>query len=107
MWKTILRRFVVMIPQVFILSVIVFALAQAMPGDPFTGLITPETDPAVIENLREQAGLNDPIPVQYVRWLGNALQGDFGQSYTHKISVQSIIGQRASNTVMLSLLSFI
>ncbi|WHZ31557.1 ABC transporter permease [Desemzia incerta] len=107
MWKTILRRFLVMLPQVFILSIIVFALAQAMPGDPFTGLITPETDPAVIENLREQAGLNDPIPVQYVRWLGNALQGDFGQSYTYKISVGSIIGQRASNTVLLSLLSFI
>ena len=107
MWKTILRRVVVMIPQVFILSIIVFALAQAMPGDPFTGLITPETDPAVLENLREQAGLNDPVPVQYVRWLGNALQGDFGQSYTYKIPVSSIIGQRAGNTILLSLLSFI
>lgn len=107
MWKTILRRVVVMIPQVFVLSIIVFALAQAMPGDPFTGLITPQTDPAVIENLREQAGLNDPIPVQYVRWLGNAVQGDFGQSYTYKIPVSSIIGQRAGNTVLLSLLSFI
>ncbi|MBM6613674.1 ABC transporter permease [Desemzia sp. RIT804] len=107
MWKTILRRVVVMIPQVFILSIIVFALAQAMPGDPFTGLITPQTDPAVIENLREQAGLNDPIPVQYVRWLGNAVQGDFGQSYTYKIPVASIIGQRAGNTILLSLLSFI
>lgn len=107
MWKTILRRVLVMIPQVFILSIIVFALAQAMPGDPFTGLITPQTDPAVIENLREQAGLNDPIPIQYVRWLGNAIQGDFGQSYTYKISVASIIGQRAGNTILLSLLSFI
>ena len=107
MWKTILRRVLVMIPQVFVLSIIVFALAQAMPGDPFTGLITPQTDPAVIENLREQAGLNDPIPVQYVRWLGNAVQGDFGQSYTYKIPVSSIIGQRAGNTVLLSLLSFI
>lgn len=107
MWKTILRRVLLMIPQIFILSIIVFVIAQAMPGDPFTGLITPETDPAVIENLREQAGLNDPIIVQYVRWLGNAVQGDFGQSYTYKIQVSSLIGQRAGNTILLSLLSFI
>ena len=49
MWKTIFKRFLVMIPQLFVLSILIFLLAQFMPGDPFTGLITPETDPAVIE----------------------------------------------------------
>lgn len=96
-----------MIPQIFILSILVFAVAQFMPGDPYTGLITPETDPIVIENLREQAGLNDPLPIQYFRWLGNALQGDFGTSYTYKVPVSVLIGQRAQNTILLSLVSLV
>ncbi|WP_028273045.1 oligopeptide ABC transporter permease [Atopococcus tabaci] len=107
MWKTVLRRVLLMIPQIFILSILVFAVAQFMPGDPFTGLITPETDPIVIENLREQAGLNDPLPIQYFRWLGNALQGDFGTSYTYKVPVSVLIGQRAQNTILLSLVSLV
>jgi len=48
MWKTILRRLLLMIPQVIILSILIFLIAQAMPGDPFTGLINPNQDPAVI-----------------------------------------------------------
>ncbi len=46
MWKTVVRRTLIMIPQLFVLSLIVFILAQFMPGDPYSGLITPETDPA-------------------------------------------------------------
>ena len=72
MWKTILRRVLLMIPQVIILSVLIFMLAQAMPGDPFTGLINPNQDPAVIEQMRQAAGLNDPWYEQYFRWVGNA-----------------------------------
>lgn len=105
MWKTVLRRVLLMIPQLIILSVLVFALAKAMPGDPFTGLITPETDPKRIEELREKAGLKDPLPTQYVRWLTNASKGDFGMSYTYKRPTVDIIGERASNTFYLSLLS--
>ncbi|MGY3777542.1 oligopeptide ABC transporter permease [Isobaculum melis] len=107
MWKTVLRRVLFMIPQLFILSILIFALAKLMPGDPFTGLITPDTDPKTIEALREAAGLNDSILVQYGRWITNAFKGDFGVSYTHKIAVSSIIGQRAGNTVFLSLFTII
>ena len=94
-----------MIPQLFILSVIIFILAKNMPGDPFTGLITPQTDPAVLEELKRKAGLYDPIHVQYIRWMKNALRGDFGMSYAYKIPVKTLIGQRASNTFILSVLS--
>lgn len=107
MWKTIVRRFLIMIPQLFILSLIIFILAKNMPGDPFTGMITPETDPARIEELREQAGLNDPWYRQYGRWVGNALQGDFGKSYTFKRNVSDVIGEKAKNTFWLSLVSVI
>jgi len=97
-----------MIPQLFILSIIVFALGKAMPGDPFTGLITPDMDPAVIERLREEAGLNDPIPVQYKNWIVRILRdGDFGRSYTYKMPVTKLIGKRAANTLWLSLLTVI
>lgn len=107
MWKTILRRVILMLPQILILSVLVFIVARFMPGDPFTGLITREMDPSTIEALRERAGLNDPIIVQYFNWLKNALQGDFGMSYTYKVPVATLIGDRAINTVFLSLLSLI
>ncbi|MGN7478660.1 oligopeptide ABC transporter permease [Solibacillus silvestris] len=107
MWKTIVRRILIMIPQLFILSLLIFILAKQMPGDPFTGLITPETDPNVIEELRVKAGFYDPWYVQYYNWIVNAAQGDFGQSYTHKKPVADVIGDRAMNTFLLSLLSVI
>ncbi|WP_394188697.1 oligopeptide ABC transporter permease [Paenisporosarcina quisquiliarum] len=105
MWKTIFRRVLVMIPQLLVLSLLIFVMAKFMPGDPFTGMITPDTDPARIEQLREQAGFYDPWYVQYAKWMGNAFQGDFGKSYTYKVQVADLIGDRAMNTLWLSLLS--
>ena len=107
MWKTILRRFLVMIPQLFILSLIIFIMAKQMPGDPFTGLLTPETDPNRLEELRIEAGFYDPWYVQYYNWITNAVQGDFGQSYTYKVAVAELIGDRAMNTFWLALVSTI
>lgn len=107
MWKTIVRRILFMIPQLVLLSLLIFIMAKNMPGDPFTGLITPETDPARIEELRIQAGFYDPWYVQYFNWITNVVQGDFGQSYTYKVAVSSLIGERGLNTFWLSLLSVI
>ena len=107
MWKTILRRVLLMLPQIFILSVLAFLIAKMMPGDPFTGLITPETDPNTIEALRVKAGFYDPLPVQYWNWISKAFRGDFGISYTYKYEVTKLIGERIGNTVCLSLLTLI
>ena len=107
MWKTILRRVLLMLPQIFILSVLAFLIAKMMPGDPFTGLITPETDPNTIEALRVKSGFYDPLPVQYWNWISKAFRGDFGQSYTYKYEVTKLIGERIGNTVWLSLLTLI
>ena len=82
-------------------------MAKQLPGDPFTGLLTPDTDPNRIEELRELAGLNDPWYEQYVNWIVNAAQGDLGKSYTYKIKVSTLIGERALNTFWLSLVSVI
>ncbi|MDO4710664.1 MAG: ABC transporter permease [Peptostreptococcaceae bacterium] len=107
MWKTVLRRVLIMIPQLFVLSILVFALGRAMPGDPFTGLITPQTEASRIEELREKAGLNDPLRVQYANWLKRMSKGDMGMSYNYKRPVSDVIGERAKNTFYLSLLSTI
>lgn len=107
MWKTIVRRVLIMIPQLFVLSLLIFILAKQMPGDPFTGLITPETDPNVLEEMRIKAGFYDPWYIQYYNWITNAAKGDFGQSYTYKKPVADIIGARGMNTLLLSLLSVI
>ncbi|HLR21263.1 MAG TPA: oligopeptide ABC transporter permease [Tissierellaceae bacterium] len=108
MWKTVLRRVLLMIPQLVILSVIVFVFGQLMPGDPFTGLITPDMDPQVIEEIREKEGLNEPIHIQYKNWIVRIFRDrDFGKSYTHKVPVADLIGDRALNTIGLSLLTLI
>lgn len=69
MWKTVLRRILIMIPQLLILSLLVFILAKMMPGDPFTGMINPNSDPKEIARLRQEYGLNDPVWVQYTAGL--------------------------------------
>lgn len=105
MWKTVVRRFLIMIPQIIILSMIVFALAHFMPGDAFTGMLDPNVEAAQVEALREAAGLNDPLIEQYFRWVGNVLQGDFGRSFAQKVPVTSLIGSRAANSIRLGLVS--
>lgn len=108
MIKFILRRLLIMIPQLFILSVLIFMMAKAMPGDALTGRqIDPKANAAKIEELREEMGLNDPWHVQYARWAKNALQGDFGQSYTHKVQVSDVIEDRLWDTVYLAIAVFI
>ena len=109
MWKTIVRRILIMIPQLFILSVLVFLIGKMMPGDPFTGLLgNPNVKASRIEELRELAGLNDPWPVQYKNWMGRILlHGDFGVSYTYQIPVTDKIKLPAQNTMWLSLLTVV
>lgn len=103
MLKFIFRRTLIMIPQIFILSVLIFLLAKAMPGDALTGKLgSGDVDPERIVELREKAGLNDPWHVQYTRWIGNAVQGDFGKSAVYQQKVTNLIGDRVGNTLLLS-----
>jgi peptide/nickel transport system permease protein len=105
----ILRRILVMIPQLLLLSVIIFLLAKAMPGDALTGAFqgNPEANAEHMEEIREKMGLNDPWYEQYGRWVTNFVQGDMGMSYVHKQKVTSLLGSKLSNTVLLSLTTMI
>ncbi|WP_304652264.1 oligopeptide ABC transporter permease [uncultured Ligilactobacillus sp.] len=107
MWKTILRRVLLMIPELVILSVVIFLLAKLMPGDPFTGMVTPQTSPKAIEALRIKAGVYDPWYVQYWHWIVRMFHGDLGMSYQFKTPVGSLILSRMGNTIWLSLLTLI
>lgn len=105
MWKTVLRRLLIMIPQLVILSVLIFILAKLMPGDPLSGLMDPNMSAEKIAEIRVQLGLNQPWYIQYIHWVNNLFHGDLGASYTYKIPVTKIIGERAYNTFLLSLFS--
>lgn len=107
MWKTVLRRFLIMIPQLFILSLLIFILGKMMPGDPFTGLVNPKVDPNLIEKLKIESGFYDPWYIQYWNWITKAIHGDFGMSYNYQLPVMQVIGARAKNTFALSALSLI
>ncbi|SES01092.1 peptide/nickel transport system permease protein [Gracilibacillus ureilyticus] len=107
MWTFTFRRVLIMIPQILLLSIVIFFLAKMMPGDALTGLIDPNIGPEAIEAQREKLGLNDPWHVQYWNWITNLFQGDLGQSFQHKLPVTEIINQRLWNTFWLSVLTLI
>ena len=107
MWKFIVRRLITTLPQILLLSMLVFFMAKLMPGDALTGLIDPSLDPATIAEQRERLGLNDPWHIQYIDWISNAVTGDLGQSFRFKMDVTELIGQRLNNTVWLSLTTLV
>lgn len=107
MWKMIVRRIIIMIPQIILLSVLVFLLAKAMPGDALTGLLDPNINPQIMEEKRAQLGLDKPWYEQYADWVGKAIQGDFGQSFRSKMPVTQLIGERLGNTFWLAVATLI
>lgn len=90
------------------LTIIVFALMKAAPGDPFSQKMDPNIDRAIYEQQREALGLNDPVHVQYWNWVKDAARGDFGDSLIHKgRSVSDLIAERLSNTINLGIMTLI
>jgi len=107
MWKTVVRRLLILIPQLIALSIIVFVLAQFMPGDALRGQVEPGAPPGELARLREEAGLNDPWYTQYFRWVSSIARGDFGRSLQHRVPVTTVIGESMMNTVRLSIVTSI
>ena len=77
MWKFTVRRILIMIPQIVLLSLLIFIMAKMMPGDALSGLIDPNIDPATIEAIREKLGLNNPWHIQYMDWIKGVVTGRF------------------------------
>lgn len=104
MFKYFLKRLAQMVVTLFIVSILVFVLANFI-GDPVNMLVSPKAPPEVREQVREELGLNKPILEQYVSFVTNALKGDFGKSYIYKVDVLSLIVQRLPATLELVLVS--
>ncbi len=77
----LIRRFSQLIPVIFGVSVIVFLMIHLIPGDPAQLIAGPDATPADVEVVRTSLGLDRPLPVQYLSFVGHALQGDFGKSF--------------------------
>ena len=103
-WAFVARRVVFLIPLMFGLSLVMFALIHAAPGDPALAMMGPQAaaNPQFLEQTRVNLGLNEPLPVQYARWVGKLVRGDFGTAYTfNRKPVLSLIGERVWGTVQL------
>lgn len=107
MWKFIVRRLLITAPQILLLSILVFVMAQFMPGDALTGLLDPNVDAETLEEQREKMGLNDSWHIQYADWITGAVQGDLGQSFRFKMPVTELVGQRMVNSFWLALVTLI
>ena len=105
----LLRRLLQAVPLLVIISVIIFVLLQMTPGGPLSvgeGGAT-AANAAQVARLREKYGLNDPMYLQYLRWAGGVLTGDWGSSFKTGQPVLQVIGQRVSVTLTVSGLAFV
>ena len=107
MWKTVLRRILILIPQLIAITLLIFILANFMPGDAISGLINPDLSFEEMERMREALGLNNPWYIRYFQWVTGIIRGDFGQSFAHRRAVTEVIGERLSTTFFLSLYTMI
>ncbi|MGK9166389.1 ABC transporter permease [Inquilinus limosus] len=102
MTSIILRRLIIALPTLVLVSLLVFTLQKLLPGDPVLAMAGEERDPAVLEYLRDKYRLNDPIPMQYLAWVGQVVQGDFGISLRTDAPVTTLIAQKLPVTIQLA-----
>ena len=107
-----MRRFLVrrLLQSIFLLFAVTsasFFLVHLTPGGPDATLLqNPRVGPDEVARMRERFGLNQPLPIQYLRWLGNVAHLDFGRSYVYSRPATDIIGERLSPTLQLGLMSY-
>jgi ABC-type dipeptide/oligopeptide/nickel transport system permease component len=100
------RRVVAILALTFGISVVVFLIIRLIPGDPAIVLLgTNAGDPELVARLHQQLGLDRPIEVQYLRWIGNILRGDFGYSFGYQQSVDSLLAANFPATIQLTIAS--
>ena len=102
LWRYIGKRLLLMIPVLFGLSIIVFLIMALIPGDPAQAILGAYATPDNVARINAQLGLDQPLPIQYLTWLGNILEGDFGRSYAQNRAVLDIITERFGATLILA-----
>jgi peptide/nickel transport system permease protein len=107
MREYLLRRIVALIPVMFIVATLVFVLMHLTPGDPVSAMLGMDANPADIQRMHTQLGLDQPLYLQYVRWIGKVLQGNFGESIFLQIPVIEAVWERLEPTLLLTLLAIV
>ncbi|MDE0475999.1 MAG: ABC transporter permease [Gammaproteobacteria bacterium] len=103
----IARRLLATIPVILLISAITFFAIALLPGDPVLAVLGEEADTTTVAAIREQLGLDRPVLVRYLDWIGNAIQGDFGQSLRAGNDVSTLLSKRLEVTLELGILAMI
>ena len=98
----VIKRVVGLVPVLFGVSLVTFALIRLVPGDPALALLGPLAEPKDLEQLREALGLEEPLPLQFWHWLTRAITGDLGTSLHSQTPVTDLLMSRLQNTLILS-----
>ena len=102
MAKYALRRLLIIVPVLLGISLVLFTILTLAPGDPFEELATnPNVPPEVRMNLRAKFGLDDPLPIRYMRWVSSMAKGDWGFSFVSRVNVDTLILQRLPTSLVV------
>lgn len=105
MAKMVLKRLIEIIPILLIVLTITFILTRLIPGDPVLTVLGDQATPEMVEQVRQEMGLDKSVPEQYLNYILDILKGDFGTSYAYGRPVTELIAERLPNTLKLSLVS--
>jgi peptide/nickel transport system permease protein len=106
-FEFVVRRALISLVTLFVISLIVFSGVRMIPGDPARVMAGTDADAAGLEEIREKYGLNDSLALQYIRWVGLALAGDFGESIRTRQSVAWTVAQKLPITIELTTLAIL
>ena len=102
MFDFLVQRAAISVVTLLVISLIVFTGVRMIPGDPARVMAGTDADAAGLEEIREKYGLKDPVPLQYLRWLGLALRGDLGESIRTRVSVTGTVAKKLPITIELA-----
>ncbi len=105
--KYIIKKFGMMVATLLVVSLCVFLAFNIIPGDPALKMLGTEASPELVEQVRAEMGLNDPVLVRYARWFLNFIRGDFGTSYNYKVPVGSMILSKIPITLTMGIMAFL
>ncbi len=105
MTSYLIKRLLALVPVLGVVAVVVFLLIHLTPGDPAAVMLGPEASAAQVDALRAQLGLNDPLYVQFFRWLGGVLQGDLGESLFIRQPVTTVLADALGPTMSLAIMA--
>ncbi|MFV0383452.1 ABC transporter permease [Paracoccus sp. (in: a-proteobacteria)] len=107
MLRYVLRRMTSLGLSLIVASALIFSVIELVPGDPASFMLGTGAQPDTVAALRQQMGLDQPLPLRYAQWVGALLQGDFGQSYTYKTPIAGMLADRLQVSLPLTLLALI